>query len=112
MSGGEKQTTNNRMELMGVISALSALKEPCEIELYTDSQYIAKAINENWLRAWKAKNWTRKGGELKNVDLWKRLDELLGTHKVSFRWVKGHADNEFNNRCDQLAVAERDRHAR
>lgn len=109
MSGGERETTNNRMELMGVISALSALKEPCSVELYTDSQYISKAINENWLKSWKAKNWTRKGGALKNVDLWKRLDQLLGTHSVSFHWVKGHADNEFNNRCDALAVAQRDK---
>lgn len=109
MSGGERETTNNRMELMGVISALSALKEPCSVELYTDSQYISRAINENWLKSWKAKNWTRKGGELKNVDLWKRLDQLLSTHSVSFHWVKGHADNEFNNRCDALAVAQRDK---
>lgn len=112
LSGGEGETTNNRMELMGVISALSALKEPCSVELYTDSQYISKAINEGWLKGWKAKNWSRKGGELKNVDLWKRLDGLLSTHSVSFHWVKGHADNEFNNRCDALAVAQRDKHAR
>lgn len=111
MSGGEGETTNNRMELMGVISALSALKEPCSVELYTDSQYISKAINEGWLKGWKAKNWSRKGGELKNVDLWKRLDGLLSTHSVSFHWVKGHADNEFNNRCDALAVAQRDKYA-
>ncbi|MEA4894641.1 MAG: ribonuclease HI [Oscillospiraceae bacterium] len=111
LSGGEKQTTNNRMELMGAISALSALKEPCEIELYTDSQYIVKAINEGWLKGWKAKNWTRKGGELKNVDLWQELDRLLALHTVSFHWVKGHAENEYNNRCDELAVRERDRNA-
>ncbi len=112
LSGGEKQTTNNRMELLGAISALSALKEPCEVELFTDSQYIVKAINERWLQGWKAKNWTRKGGELKNVDLWQELDRLLAQHTVSFHWVKGHADNEFNNRCDELAVKERDRYAR
>lgn len=112
MSGGEAQTTNNRMELTGVISALQALKEPCEVELYTDSQYIARAINENWLASWKAKNWRRKDGELKNIDLWQALDGLLSMHSVSFRWVKGHADNEYNNRCDQLAVAQRDKHAR
>ncbi len=112
MSGGEAQTTNNRMELLGVISALEVLKEPCEVALFTDSQYIARAINENWLASWKAKNWKRKGGELKNVDLWQRLDELLSVHKVSFHWVKGHADNEFNNRCDRLAVEQRDRFAR
>lgn len=108
MSGGDSQTTNNRMELLGVISALEALNEPCQVDLFTDSQYIARAINQNWLVSWKAKNWKRKGGELKNVDLWKRLDGLLSIHKVSFHWVKGHADNELNNRCDQLAVEQRD----
>jgi len=112
MSGGEKETTNNRMELMGVISALSALKEPCRVELYTDSQYISRAINENWLKGWKAKGWKRKGGELKNIDLWKELDRLLGVHEVAFHWVKGHAENEFNNRCDALAVAQRDKFSR
>ena len=111
LSGGEKETTNNRMELLGAISALSALKEPCEVELYTDSQYLANAINENWLIGWKAKNWKRKGGELKNVDLWQELDRLLGIHKVSFHWVKGHADNKYNNRCDELAVKEREKYA-
>ncbi len=111
MSGGEKETTNNRMELLGVISALSALKEPCRVELYTDSQYISRAINENWLRGWKAKGWKRKGGELKNIDLWKELDSLLGVHEVALHWVKGHAENEFNNRCDALAVAQRDKYS-
>jgi len=111
MSGGEKETTNNRMELLGVISALSALKEPCRVELYTDSQYISRAINEDWLKGWKAKGWKRKGGELKNIDLWKELDRLLGVHEVAFHWVKGHADNEFNNRCDALAVAQRDKNS-
>ena len=112
ISGGEKETTNNRMELMGAISALSALKEPCEVELYTDSQYMAKAINEAWLSSWKAKNWKRKGGQLKNVDLWQTLDKLLTQHRVTFHWVKGHADNPLNNRCDQLAVEQRDKHAK
>lgn len=111
LSGGEAQTTNNRMELMGVISALEALNEPCEVELFTDSQYIVKAINEKWLTSWKSKNWKRKGGELKNIDLWQRLDALLLIQKVSFHWVKGHADNKDNNRCDQLAVSQRDRFA-
>lgn len=111
LSGGEKETTNNRMELTGVITALAALKEPCEVDLYTDSQYIANAINKNWLSGWKAKNWKRKDGELKNVDLWQELDRLLQTHTVSFHWVKGHADNEFNNRCDELAVEQRDKFA-
>lgn len=109
MSGGEKETTNNRMELMGVIKALEALKEPCKAELYTDSQYIVNAINKGWLKGWKAKGWKRKDGELKNPDLWQRLDKLLSVHEVSFNWVKGHADNEFNNRCDALAVEQRDK---
>lgn len=108
LSGGERDTTNNRMELTGVISALNALTEPCEVELFTDSQYISKAINERWLASWKAKNWKRKDGELKNADLWQELDRLLQTHRVSFHWVKGHAENEFNNRCDELATTQRD----
>ncbi len=111
MSGGEKETTNNRMELLGAINALSALKEPCAVELYTDSQYLEKAINEGWLAGWKKKNWKRKGGELKNVDLWQRLDALMQTHSVRLHWVKGHADNANNNRCDELAVAQRDKYA-
>ncbi len=97
---------------MAVISALELLKRPCEVALYTDSQYIVNAITKGWLRSWKAKGWRRKDGELKNPELWQRLDGLLATHRVSFYWVKGHADNPFNNRCDALAVAERDRYAR
>ena len=106
MSGGEAQTTNNRMELLGAISALSALKEPCRVELYTDSKYLSDAINKGWLKGWKAKGWKRKDGELKNPDLWQELDRLLSLHTVTFNWVKGHAENEYNNRCDELAVAE------
>ncbi len=111
LSGGEHQTTNNRMELLGVIHALQALREPCFVDLYTDSQYICNAINQHWLDGWKRAGWKRKGGELKNPDLWQTLDKLLHTHTVTFHWVKGHADNEFNNRCDRMAVAQRDRHA-
>ena len=112
LSGGEKDTTNNRMELLAAISALELLKEPCEVALYTDSQYLCNAINKGWLKGWKAKGWKRKEGELKNPDLWQRLDALLATHAVTFFWVKGHADNAFNNRCDALAVAEREKFAR
>ena len=112
LSGGEAQTTNNRMELLAAISALELLKEPCEVALYTDSQYLCNAINKGWLKGWKAKGWKRKEGELKNPDLWQRLDALLTTHTVTFHWVKGHADNEFNNRCDALAVSEREKFAR
>ena len=108
LSGGEKSTTNNRMELTAVISALSALKEPCEVILTTDSQYVSRAVNEGWMKNWRAHGWTKKGG-LKNADLWQELDKLLNLHQVSFVWVKGHAENEKNNRCDALAVAERDK---
>lgn len=111
LSGGEAQTTNNRMELLGAIEALKALKEPCQVDLYTDSQYMVNAINKGWLVSWKAKNWKRKDGELKNPDLWQELDRLLAVHEVSFHWVKGHADNQWNNRCDALAVKEREKFA-
>ena len=106
-SGADPMTTNNRMELLAVISALEALNEPCEVELYTDSQYVSNAINLGWLESWRKKDWKRKGGEVKNIDLWAKLVPLLEKHKVTFIWVKGHADNEHNNRCDELAVAAR-----
>ena len=112
LSGGEAQTTNNRMELLAAISALELLKEPCEVDLFTDSQYLCNAVSKGWLKGWKAKGWKRKEGELKNPDLWQRLDALLTTHTVTFHWVKGHADNECNNRCDALAVSEREKFAR
>ncbi len=112
LSGGESATTNNRMELMAVISALTALKESCEVELWTDSQYIEKAINEGWLAGWKRRGWKRKGGELKNIELWQEMDRLLGLHKVNFNWLKGHDGHEYNERCDALAVAERDKYSR
>ncbi len=110
LSGGERQTTNNRMELLGVITALEALKEPCRVTLYTDSQYIVNAVNEGWLSSWKQKNWKRKGGDVKNPDLWQRVYELISVHEVKFIWVKGHAENKFNNRCDELAVEYRKRY--
>ena len=112
LSGGESATTNNRMELMAVISALTALKESCEVELWTDSQYIEKAINEGWLAGWKRRGWKRKGGELKNIELWQELDRLLGLPRVNFNWLKGHDGHEYNERCDALAVAERDKYSR
>ena len=95
----------------GAITALQSLREPCQVSLYTDSQYLANAVNLGWLRGWKQKGWRRKEGELKNADLWQTLDALLQTHKVQFVWVKGHADNVYNNRCDALAVAEREKFA-
>jgi len=106
LSGGEVSTTNNRMELISVISALEALREPCKVELFTDSQYVANAVSLGWLESWKKRGWKRKGGEVKNLDLWLKLVPLMETHEVSFIWVKGHAENEFNNRCDELAVTE------
>ena len=108
ISGAEEMTTNNRMELIAVLSGLEALNEPCEVTLYTDSQYISNAINLGWLETWQKKGWKRKGGEVKNLDLWLRLTALMEKHKVTFEWVKGHADNEFNNRCDELAVEARE----
>ena len=106
LSGGEENTTNNRMELMGVISALEALKEPCEVNLYTDSKYVVDAVNLGWAKRWKAAGWKKNKTEAaKNPDLWERVLGLIAYHEVKFIWVKGHATNEFNNRCDRLAVA-------
>lgn len=110
LSGGEAQTTNNRMELTAVISALSALKEPCRVELYTDSKYVADAVTKRWVYAWKAKGWIKSDKKpALNVDLWEKLLPLLKTHEVVWHWVKGHAENEKNNRCDKLAVAQSQR---
>jgi len=104
LCGGEEMTTNNRMELVSVISALEALREPCNVELFTDSQYVSNAINLGWLKSWQKMGWKRKGGDVKNPDLWIKLVPLLEKHSVTFNWVKGHAENEYNNRCDEIAV--------
>jgi ribonuclease HI len=112
ISGGEKSTTNNRMELTGVIKALEALKEPCRVRLYTDSQYIVNAVNNGWVKRWRDAGWMRNKKEpAQNSDLWERVLELLEIHEVEFFWVKGHAENEFNNRCDTLAVAEANKYS-
>ena len=111
LSGGERETTNNRMELTAVLEGLRALKESCAVELYSDSQYIVNALNNGWLRDWKRRGWKRRDGALKNPELWQELDALLQKHTVTARWVRGHADDEYNIRADALAVAERDRHA-
>lgn len=111
ISGGEENTTNNRMELLGVIAGLESLKESCAVALYSDSQYVCNALNNGWLRDWKKRGWKRRDGEVKNVELWQRLDELMQKHSVEAHWVKGHADNPYNNRCDALAVAEREKFA-
>ncbi|NLL46425.1 MAG: ribonuclease HI [Clostridiales bacterium] len=107
LSGGESQTTNNRMELLAVISALEALKEPCKVTLYSDSKYVTDAVEKGWARSWMAKGWKKSDKTpAKNPDLWERLLKLLEIHDVSFVWVKGHAENAYNNRCDELAVME------
>ena len=107
LSGGEKLTTNNRMELTAVIRGLEALKEPCRVTVYSDSRYVVEAMTEGWALGWRARGWKRRGsGEAKNPELWARLLELAETHRLSWVWVKGHADNELNARCDALAVAE------
>ena len=106
-SGGEEDTTNNRMEITAAIRGLEMLKEPCEVELYSDSQYLVNAITKGWAEKWKRNGWMRnKKDPALNPDLWERLLALLKIHKVTFIWVKGHASNRMNNRCDELAVAE------
>ncbi len=102
LSGGEKHTTNNRMELRAALEGLRALTEPCQVTLYTDSTYLKRGITE-WLPSWKRRNWRRKGGKLANVDLWMKLDEEISRHEIVWRWVKGHAGNVMNERVDRLA---------
>ena len=107
LSGGHPSTTNNRMELTAVISALSALKEPCRVDLYSDSRYVIDALQKGWAVKWKRNGWMRnKSDPALNPDLWETLLSLTQTHDVTYHWVKGHASNPENNRCDQLAVAE------
>ena len=117
LSGGEPSTTNNRMELLGAITALQSLREPCQVTLYTDSQYLANAINHIF-GGYRGKGAMESAAALRLSDmcrwfkiLWQTLDALLQTHKVQFVWVKGHADNVYNNRCDALAVAQREKFA-
>ncbi len=101
--GGEKETTNNRMELLAVIRALEALTRPCQVRLHTDSQYVQKGISE-WIHGWKRNGWrTSSKQPVKNADLWQRLDELAAGHAIEWRWVKGHAGHDGNERADQLA---------
>lgn len=105
LSAGYRKTTNNRMELLAVICGLEALKEPCRVTLYSDSKYVVDAITEGWAVTWQKNGWKRKGGKAQNPDLWEKLLALLDVHTVTCVWVKGHAENEKNNRCDALAVA-------
>ena len=107
ISGGDPHTTNNKMELLGVISALELLKEPCQVALYSDSKYVIDVITKGWAKSWKARGWKKADKTpAKNPELWDRLLSLLDRHTVTFHWVKGHADNPYNNRCDELAVSE------
>ena len=113
LSGGEKSTTNNRMELLGVITGLSALKEPCKVILTTDSKYVVDSITKGWVYGWKKKGWIKSDKKpALNVDLWEKLLPLLEKHDVTFNWVKGHAGHPENERCDRLAVEQRDIAAR
>lgn len=107
-SNGFRNTTNNRMELMGVIEPLRLLKEPCKVTIYTDSMYIVNSVKKKWLDGWVKRDWKRSDKEsVKNIDLWKLMLELLDVHQLSFNWVKGHNEHEENERCDELAVAAR-----
>ena len=107
ISGREENTTNNRMEIMAVIKGLAALKEKCKVNVYSDSQYVVDAFNEGWIDSWQNSGWKTAGKkEVKNVELWQQLLTLVKNHEVTFIKVKGHSDNEYNNRCDKIAVNE------
>ena len=107
VSGYEENTTNNRMELLAVIKGLSCLKLKCSVKVYSDSQYVVDAFNQGWIDSWQANGWRTAGKkEVKNVDLWKDLLDLTAKHDVTFIKVRGHSDNEYNNRCDKIAVEE------
>ncbi len=107
ISGGEKETTNNRMELTAVIEALKCLKEPCNVTLTTDSKYVCDAINKRWVFSWEKNGWKKADKKpALNVDLWEQLLDILDKHNVEFVWVKGHNGHKYNERCDELAVGE------
>lgn len=109
LSEGYKKTTNNRMELMGVIAGLEALIKPCDVEVYSDSQYVIKAFNEGWLTSWQKKGWKKSDGKpVLNIDLWQRLLKAAEPHNVTWNWVKGHAGHPENERCDKLATSAAD----
>ena len=110
LSGGEASTTNNRMELMADIAGMSALREPCEIVLTSDSKYLVDAINKGWLASWKRNGWRKADkSAVLNVELWQKIDSLLQIHEVSFVWVHGHTGHPYNERCDALATAYADK---
>lgn len=109
LSGGYKKTTNNRMELMAVIIGLEALTKPCNVTVFSDSQYVVKAFNDKWLEGWIKKGWKRgKNEPVKNIDLWKRLLKAMEIHQVTYSWVKGHNGHPMNERCDVLATTAAD----
>ena len=109
LSAGFRRTTNNRMEMMAAIAAFEALNRPCEVDLYSDSQYVVNAFNQHWINGWIKKGWMRgKNEPVKNVDLWKRMLEAMRPHKVTFHWVTGHAGHPQNERCDVLATGAAD----
>ncbi len=109
LSGGEAHTTNNRMELMGVITGLEALKMPCKVILQTDSKYVVDSVTKGWAKGWRKNGWVKSDKKpALNSDLWERLLDLLEIHEVTFNWIKGHAGHEENERCDRLAVLQRD----
>ena len=112
LSGGEVMTTNNRMELMAVISGLEALREPCEVTLTSDSTYVINSITKKWLDGWEKKHWVKSGNPpVPNADLWKRLIEAMKPHTIEWVWVRGHNGHPYNERCDRLAVAAAERAA-
>ncbi|MBQ7835446.1 MAG: ribonuclease HI [Ruminiclostridium sp.] len=112
LSGGESHTTNNRMELRGVITGLEALKYPCKVILQTDSKYVVDSVTKGWAKSWRKNNWIKSDKKpALNADLWERLLNLLEIHDVTFNWIKGHAGHAENERCDRLAVAKRDEYA-
>ena len=112
LSGGERETTNNRMEMTAVISGLKALTEPCEVDIYTDSKYVCDSVIKGWVYSWQKNNWRKADKKpALNIDLWEELLVLLEKHNVTFHWLKGHSGHPENERCDALAVAETQKHA-
>lgn len=110
VSGGELDTTNNKMEMMAVVKGLELLKEPCDVTVYSDSAYVVNSIEKGWLLGWKKNNWIKADKKrVKNIEIWERILQLMQIHTVRFVKVKGHSDNVYNNRCDQLAVREREK---
>lgn len=110
LSGGERDTTNNRMELLGAISAFEALKEPCEVTFCSDSKYVIDGLSKGWAQSWKAKGWKKADGKSAlNPELWDRLLSAIEPHEINYVWVKGHVGHEYNERCDKLATDEADK---